>query len=149
MKIFSPIYLIVSLSSHIAGMWKTPQKRKKNHCGKKRHFCSVFKSQNFMGQENHFSQRCVKTVLCGVKKNPRGQVEENMPLGSRKSTNLMEIYWRTPESVSERKRVQRKSSFYNEKPLFILQVSGTLSLTCYFSSLCLFRPAPLCCCSQF
>jgi len=62
-----------------------------------------------MGQENHFSQRHIKAALCGVKKNPRGQVEENMPLALRKSTNLMEIYWRTPQSVSGRKRVQRKS----------------------------------------
>jgi len=58
----------------------------KNHCGKKREFCSVFKAQNFMGQENRFSQRCTKAALCGVKKNPRGQVEENMPLASRKKT---------------------------------------------------------------
>jgi len=117
-----------------------------NHRGKKRQFCSIFKAQNFMGQENHFSQRHIKAALCGVKKNPRGQVEENMPLALRKSTNLMEIYWRTPQSVSGRKRVQRKSSLYNEKPLFILRVSGTLPLMCYFSSFCSFRPAPLCCC---
>ena len=37
-----------------------------------------------MGQENSFSQKYIKAALCGVKKNPRGQVAENMPLASRK-----------------------------------------------------------------
>lgn len=66
--------------------WDVKNTPKKNHCGKKREFCSVFKAQNFMGQENRFSQRCIKAALCGVKKNLRGQVEENMPPASRKKT---------------------------------------------------------------
>lgn len=132
--LISKLHNSLTVQSHSWDVKNTHLKKKENHCGKKREFCLGFKAQNFVGQENRFSQRCINAALCGEKKNPRGQVEENMPLASRKRTLTK---WR---SIGGCWSLLQRHKGYKERAVSIMRN------LCSFSKcqgLCHWRATPL------